>query len=95
MDATVWLSGLTALAGVGLGGLLSFRIQERARLHQERQAWRETRRVNYASLVAAVRQYRLHVLDPHSFIEIRVHANVWMLFGRQADEQGASCCSRD
>ncbi|MGW0756168.1 hypothetical protein ACWD1Y_06725 [Streptomyces sp. NPDC002814] len=75
MDVAVWLSGLTALGGVGLGGLLSFRMQERARLHQERQAWRETRRVSYASLVAAVRQYRLHVLEPNAYVEIRPHPN--------------------
>ncbi|WP_416962137.1 hypothetical protein [Streptomyces sp. Agncl-13] len=75
MDTALWLTALTGLGGVGLGGLLSFRTQERGRLHQERQAWRETRRLTYGALVSAVRQYRLHVLDPRASVEVRIHAN--------------------
>ncbi len=56
MDIAVWLRGLMALAGVGFGGLLSSRAQDRAWRHEELRLWRHARRTTYGNLVAAVRQ---------------------------------------
>ncbi len=64
MDIAVWLRGLMALAGVGFGGLLSSRAQDRAWRHEELRLWRDARRTTYGNLVAAVRQYRSYVSRP-------------------------------
>lgn len=73
MDGTVWLSGLMALAGVGFGGLLSSRAQERAFRREERRLLRDARRGIYGEFVASVRQYRLHVAGPDARIEVWTH----------------------
>ena len=73
MDIAVWLSGLMALAGVGLGGLLSWRAQDRAWRREEVRLWRDARRNTYADLVAAVRQYRTYATRPDAHIELWTH----------------------
>ncbi|MFF5477182.1 hypothetical protein ACFY5C_07550 [Streptomyces sp. NPDC012935] len=70
MDVAVWLTGLTALAGVWFGGMLSSRAQDRAWQREEARIWREARRATYGGLVAAVRQYRTYVMGPHAEIEV-------------------------
>ncbi|WP_326629898.1 hypothetical protein OIE67_38950 [Nonomuraea fuscirosea] len=73
MDFAVWLSGLMALAGVGLGGLLSSRAQDRAWKREEQRRWRDARRSTYGDFVAAVRQYRLFVSGPDAAVEVWMH----------------------
>ncbi|MFI6393949.1 hypothetical protein ACIBHY_43280 [Nonomuraea sp. NPDC050547] len=73
MDITVWLSGLMALAGVGLGGLLSSRAQDRAWKREERRRWQDARRARYGEFVAAVREYRSYVSGPDTAVEVWTH----------------------
>ncbi|MFI9559399.1 hypothetical protein [Nonomuraea endophytica] len=73
MDIAVWLSGLMALAGVGLGGLLSSRAQDRAWKREEQRRWQDARRARYGELVAAVRQYRSFVSGPDTPVEVWMH----------------------
>ncbi|MFE0155192.1 hypothetical protein ACFWY5_49205 [Nonomuraea sp. NPDC059007] len=73
MDFAVWLSGLIALAGVGLGGLLSSRAQDRAWKREEQRRWREARRSTYGDFVAAVREYRSFVSGPDTSVEVWMH----------------------
>ena len=73
MSGAVWLSGLMALAGVGFGGLLSSRAQDRAWRREELRLWRDARRRTYGEFVAAVRQYRLYVTGPDARIEVWAH----------------------
>jgi hypothetical protein len=73
MDIAVWVSGLTALLGVGLGGLLSSRAQDRAWRREEQRRWQEARRTAYGNLVAAVRQYRSYVSQPDTQIDVWTH----------------------
>ncbi|MEV0611725.1 hypothetical protein AB0I81_00255 [Nonomuraea sp. NPDC050404] len=70
MDIAVWLSGLMALAGVGLGGLLASRAQERAWKREEQRRWRDARRTAYGEFVAAVREYRSFVSRPDARVEV-------------------------
>ncbi|MEV1173865.1 hypothetical protein [Nonomuraea sp. NPDC049784] len=73
MDIAVWLSGLMALAGVGLGGLLSSRAQDRAWKREEQRRWRDARRTTYADFVTAVREYRSFVSGPDARVEVWMH----------------------
>lgn len=70
MDAAAWLSGLLALAGVGIGGLLSAWAQGRAWKREQMRQWRDARRGAYGRLVAAVRQYRGYVAGPDAEVEL-------------------------
>ncbi|GAA3773643.1 hypothetical protein GCM10022225_71550 [Plantactinospora mayteni] len=60
MDAAAWLSGLLALVGVGIGGLLSAWAQGRAWKREQMRQWEDARRGAYGRLVAAVREARLY-----------------------------------
>ncbi len=73
MDSAVWLSGVLALVGVGLGGVLSLRAQDRAWRREEVRRWRDARRATYAEFVAAVRQYRAFVTGPDVGVEVWSH----------------------
>ncbi|GAB3828450.1 hypothetical protein ACFPIJ_47365 [Dactylosporangium cerinum] len=70
MDAAAWLSGLLALAGVGIGSLLSAWAQGRAWKREQMRQWQDARRGAYGRLVAAVRQYRGYVAGPHAEVEL-------------------------
>ncbi len=73
MDLAVWIAGLTTLAGVGLGGALTSRAQERAWKREDARAWRDARRATYGGLVAAVRRYRGYVAGPQADVEVWFH----------------------
>ncbi|MGH3391041.1 MAG: hypothetical protein ACRDOO_19405 [Actinomadura sp.] len=93
MDGAVWLSGLMALAGVGFGGLLSARAQDRAFRREERRLWRDARRRTYGEFVAAVRQYRTYVTGPDARIEVWAHPGGGRLVPGIGSE-GAACQER-
>ncbi|WP_203883988.1 hypothetical protein [Planotetraspora kaengkrachanensis] len=88
MDITVWLSGLMALAGVGLGGLLSSRAQDRAWKREEQRRWRDARRATYGEFVSAVREYRLFVSGPDTRVEVWMHPDGTRLIPAIDSEDG-------
>ncbi|MER6441310.1 hypothetical protein ABT275_33740 [Streptomyces sp. NPDC001185] len=72
MTVTV-ITGLVALAGVALGGLLTLRNQDRAWQREHQRQWRDIRLTMCNEFLAANRRYVAYVLDPRASITAIPH----------------------
>jgi hypothetical protein len=73
MNIAFWLGPVAALLGVAVGGLLSFRSQDRAWRREDLQRLRNDRQQAYARMAAAAREYRSYAMRRDAVIEIVSH----------------------
>jgi len=67
------ITGLVALVGVILGGLITTYNQERLWRRDEARRWRETRLTVYTDFLAAYRQYISFALYPEAVVDAKPH----------------------
>src|SRR5512142_903822 len=73
VNLALWLGPLSALGGVAVGGLLTFKGQDKAWLREETVRWRDARKSAYTEFSAAIRSYRSYASRSDAKIGIALH----------------------